>query len=121
MLYEKTRQKEQEALAASEKSQVLLDLAQTLYGALNTQSLCEKIIIHARDLTNADQASCFLVDHVNKELYSTVFDSSSGKRFSFPMTKGIAGHVATTGTKVNLEDAYTDPRFNQDVRIQTEI
>ena len=43
------------------------------------------------------------------------------KRFStderacirFPMDKGIAGYVATTGETLNINDAYSDTRFNR--------
>ena len=31
----------------------------------------------------------------------------------FPMTKGIAGYVATTGCLLNIRNAYDDERFNR--------
>jgi putative methionine-R-sulfoxide reductase with GAF domain len=31
----------------------------------------------------------------------------------FPMDKGIAGYVATTGKTLNITDAYSDNRFNR--------
>ena len=31
----------------------------------------------------------------------------------FPKTKGVAGHVATTGETLNITDAYHDERFNR--------
>jgi len=31
----------------------------------------------------------------------------------FPMDKGVAGHVASTGEILNIADAYTDRRFNR--------
>ena len=31
----------------------------------------------------------------------------------FPKTKGVAGHVATTGETLNIADAYHDERFNR--------
>ncbi|XP_046544884.1 probable 3',5'-cyclic phosphodiesterase pde-5 [Haliotis rubra] len=35
------------------------------------------------------------------------------------MDKGVAGHVATTGEVLNIQDAYGDIRFNRDVDLQT--
>ncbi len=35
------------------------------------------------------------------------------------MDKGVAGHVATTGEILNIQDAYKDDRFNRDVDLQT--
>ena len=31
----------------------------------------------------------------------------------FPMDKGVAGHVASTGEVLNILDAYKDSRFNR--------
>ena len=31
----------------------------------------------------------------------------------FPLQKGIAGHVASSGKGLNIKDAYSDPRFVQ--------
>lgn len=33
--------------------------------------------------------------------------------FRFPKSKGVAGHVATTGETLNITDAYHDERFNR--------
>ncbi|KAJ3205426.1 hypothetical protein HDU67_008869 [Dinochytrium kinnereticum] len=109
--------KEKEKYASSEmrKVNVLLDIAQSLYSEDNTVDLCRKIIIHARDLADADRASCFIIDKEANLLYSTIFDSSTGKMISMPTNKGIAGYVATTGQPLNLENAYDDPRFNDEV------
>ena len=37
----------------------------------------------------------------------------------FPADKGLAGYVVKTGETVNIQDAYTDPRFNPEVDKQT--
>src|SRR4051812_34997118 len=82
-----------------------------------------KIMSYAKKLVNADRASLFMVDSRTKELYARIFDigreendvqdsslvkhghqitqkrSLSDERacIRFPMDKGIAGYVATTG------------------------
>ncbi|CAH1773312.1 unnamed protein product [Owenia fusiformis] len=88
-----------------------------------------KIMNFAQKLVNADRASLFLVDNQTKELYARIFDIGNGlgaqpvdgqqKEIRFPMDKGIAGHVATTGNTLNISDAYGDDRFNRDVDAQT--
>ena len=35
----------------------------------------------------------------------------------FPKSKGVAGHVASTGETLNIVNAYDDPRFNRFVRV----
>lgn len=77
-----------------------------------------------------------MVDSRTKELYARIFDigreeddvlDSSTKDqnrakclvsderacIRFPMDKGIAGYVATTGKTLNIIDAYSDNRFNR--------
>ena len=78
-----------------------------------------------------------MVDSRTKELYARIFDigreehdmldssaisDNDGEKRSpsderpcirFPLDKGIAGYVATTGKTVNIIDAYSDARFNR--------
>lgn len=89
-----------------------------------------KIMNFAQKLVSADRASLFLVDMKTKELYARIFDIGNGlgnqmmdeqeqKEIRFPMAKGVAGHVASTGEILNIPDAYKDDRFNRDVDLQT--
>ncbi|CAF0810993.1 unnamed protein product [Rotaria sordida] len=102
-----------------------------------------KIMSYAKKLVNADRASLFMVDSRTKELYARIFDigreehdildsaamsdkdgqkcSSNDERacIRFPMDKGIAGYVATTGKTLNIIDAYSDNRFNRDIDQKT--
>jgi GAF domain-containing protein len=80
--------------------------------ALNT--IVEEIL----QCLECDRASCFIVDHAKNELWSKVAKGTS-TIIRFPMNKGIAGHVATTKELLNIQNAYLDQRFNQDVDVQT--
>ena len=40
-------------------------------------------------------------------------------QYRFSSEKGIAGYVATSGKLLNIKDAYSDPRFNREVDVQT--
>ena len=42
--------------------------------------------------------------------------SSRGREGRFPVNAGITGFVAATGETVNIADAYSDDRFDQEVR-----
>lgn len=54
------------------------------------------------------------------ELYTTVAAGlAKGGVLRFPMTEGLAGHVATTGSSLNIEDAHEDKRFNRDIDKKT--
>jgi len=50
---------------------------------------------------------------------SLPIDHDKQTLISFPMDRGIAGAVATTGQCVNIADAYKDPRFNQTMDKET--
>ncbi|XP_045160110.2 probable 3',5'-cyclic phosphodiesterase pde-5 isoform X3 [Mercenaria mercenaria] len=84
-----------------------------------------KIMNYAKKLVNADRASLFLLDTTTNELYARIFDTGKvdenvpSKEIRFPMDKGVAGHVASTGEVLNIADAYTDRRFNREVDMQT--
>ncbi|XP_071150569.1 probable 3',5'-cyclic phosphodiesterase pde-5 isoform X19 [Mytilus edulis] len=82
-----------------------------------------KIMNYAKKLVNADRASLFLLDTKTTELYARIFDTGKEhvpqKEIRFPMDKGVAGHVASTGQVLNITDAYNDGRFNREVDMQT--
>ncbi|KAJ3038759.1 hypothetical protein HDV00_000333 [Rhizophlyctis rosea] len=110
----------EKANVEAKKSKALLAVAESLYGETNVNELSQKVITHARDLTNAELASLWLLDEDKQELYSSVFNTGTQeKRLAVPAGKGVVGYVAQTGEIVNLEDAYADPRFNKDIDIQT--
>eukprot|EP00741_Cyanophora_paradoxa_P007345 tig00001107_g7105.t1 len=110
-LYQETRE-------AQARVQTLLEISKALSSnELDIGGLVTTIMTKARDLMDADRCSLFLIDHEKKQLFSTMADGSVELRFS--MNQGIAGHVATTGEVVNIEDAYRDPRFNQEIDKKT--
>eukprot|EP01135_Chromosphaera_perkinsii_P011014 Nk52_evm48s2309 gene=Nk52_evmTU48s2309 len=114
--------------AEKKRTEFLLSLARSIFEEIDVKQIITKIMRYARQLTNSDRCSLFLVDHESKELYSQVFDimdnepevdSDEIKEIRFPIGKGIAGTVAQTGDLLNIPDAYSDPRFNQEIDRQT--
>lgn len=74
------------------------------------------------ELLDAERASLFVVDRERHELVLRVSeDSPHGETVRIPLNSGIAGAVAASGKVVLVEDAYADPRFNQDVDRQTDF
>ena len=67
----------------------------------------------------ADRSSIFLLDEARQELWSRVALGVGEQTIRFPATRGIAGHVASTGELLNVPDPYADPRFNPTVDRQT--
>lgn len=90
-----------------------------------------------KKLTNAERCSLFLLENDQQELVAYVFDGISMKKVIYynlytikwciqntenillqfvkemriSVNKGIAGHVATTGKLLNIQDTYKHPLF----------
>lgn len=112
-LKQEFHREQQSGLAAHGRIHVLLEVAKALSSELNTEALIEVIMIRARELVDAERCTLFLRDERTGELWSKVAEGTGEIRV--PVTKGLAGHVATTGEVVNIRDAYADARFNPEV------
>ncbi|KYO25631.1 cGMP-dependent 3',5'-cyclic phosphodiesterase isoform B [Alligator mississippiensis] len=100
--------------------QALLQVAKNLFTHLDDVSvLLQEIITEARNLSNAEICSVFLLDRGNQELVAKVFDGGvvddESYEIRIPADQGIAGHVATTGKILNIKDAYSHPLFYRGV------
>jgi putative ABC transport system ATP-binding protein len=71
-------------------------------------------------LLDAERASLFLVDRDRQQLVLRVSeDAPDGDPVRIPLASGIAGAAAASGKAVRVADAYSDPRFNRAVDVQT--
>ncbi|XP_066977426.1 cGMP-dependent 3',5'-cyclic phosphodiesterase-like isoform X2 [Macrobrachium rosenbergii] len=96
--------------------QALLSVAQNLFTHLDDVTvLLREIMAEARQLTDAERCSLFLLDRDQQQLVAKVFDGErkeeSNGEVRLPANQGIAGHVATTGQLLNIRDAYAHPLF----------
>jgi len=93
----------------------LLDVAGRLGATVELDPLLEAIAAAATTVLDCERATVFLLDAGSQELYSRLATGNAGSPISeirFPVSRGIAGEVARTGSVVTLPDAYADPRFN---------
>lgn len=93
----------------------LLDVAGRLGATVELDPLLEAIAAAAMTVLDCERATVFLLDPASQELYSRLATGNAGAPISeirFPVSRGIAGEVARTGSVVMLPDAYADPRFN---------
>ena len=93
----------------------ILIAARALNSERDLDRLLPLIVSTARKVVDADRCSLFLVDRERDELWSKVAQGVGTKEIRIPMSKGIAGAVATSGQAVNIPEAYDDPRFNREV------
>ncbi|XP_041358670.1 probable 3',5'-cyclic phosphodiesterase pde-5 isoform X2 [Gigantopelta aegis] len=107
-------------------NEFLLTVTKSIFqDIISMDTVIMKIMNFAKSLVHADRASLFLLDTKSRELYARIFDTGTSedtvlqKEIRFPMDKGVAGHVASTGEILNIQDAYSDDRFNRNVDLQT--
>ncbi|KAI0232504.1 cGMP-dependent 3',5'-cyclic phosphodiesterase [Lamellibrachia satsuma] len=105
------------AVRQQTQTQALLTIARNLFTHIdNLTTLLQEIMHEAKILTGAERCSVFLVENETNELVAKVFDGDSktgneSTEVRIPGNQGIAGHVATTGEVLNIEDAYAHPLF----------
>ncbi|KAJ1558907.1 hypothetical protein HK096_006579, partial [Nowakowskiella sp. JEL0078] len=96
------------------KVEVLLETTRMLTSTLEINTLVKMIMDAAKDLLTADRCSLFLLDEQQQQLRGHIQYRDSIQEIRLSTDKGIAGHVYTTSTSVNIPEAYKDPRFNSD-------
>ena len=96
---------------------VLLNVTHEISKEIQLDRLLLIIMDEVRKALTADRCTVFLLDEEKNELWSKV--AHGEKEIRFPAKLGIAGYVASTGEILNIKDAYSDARFNQEIDRQT--
>jgi Nif-specific regulatory protein len=93
-----------------EKLAAILDICQKMNSERELGALLDLIAREATNLLGCDRASIFLLDAERHELWSKVA-LGSDEILRFDASRGIVGTAVKTGRTVNVQDAYSDPRF----------
>ena len=97
----------------------LLNVARTLAAETSLEHLLKTVAEEIKKVLDADRCTVFLLDKERNELVSKVALGMGTQELRFPADKGLAGYVAQMGEIINIEDAYKDDRFNQDIDKET--
>merc|ERR1719412_488974 len=111
------------------RNQVLLDLAGVIFQEQSTiDNMIHRILTHMLSLIRCERAMLLLVHEGSQSTFSRVFDleaseidlevpntTFSSRDGRFPVNAGITGFVAATRGTVNIQDAYSDTRFDLEV------
>ena len=92
-----------------------LDIASRLSAAEETAPLLDLIAKEATRLLDCDRSSIFLWDKERKELEARPALGVASGSLRIPDKGGIVGETLKTGTPIVVDDAYEDPRFNQEI------
>jgi signal transduction histidine kinase len=98
---------------------ILLEVIKAMSAETDFDRLLQLIMEETTRAMEADRSTLFLVDHERGELWSRIALGLQHQEIRFKSHLGIAGHVATTGERLNIPEAYDDARFNQEVDRQT--
>ncbi|MEK7205822.1 MAG: GAF domain-containing protein, partial [candidate division NC10 bacterium] len=102
-----------------EKLTGLLEVGKAMASERNLDRLLQLILGEVTKVMAADRSSLFLVDRERNELWSKIAQGLEVREIRVKIGLGIAGYVAQTGKIVNIQDAYADPRFNQETDLRT--
>ncbi|CAG9328965.1 unnamed protein product [Blepharisma stoltei] len=80
--------------------------------------LIEFFISETKEILDCDKATVYVVDELNRELWTRSSKGDGAKRIRIPIDRGIAGYCAMTGASVNVIDAYKDARFDNSLDIE---
>src|SRR3990172_6363004 len=102
-----------------EKLTALLEVGKAMASERNLDRLLQLILAEVTKVMGADRSSLFLVDKERNELWSKIAQGLEMRELRIRIGMGIAGYVAQAGKTVNIQDAYVDPRFNQETDQRT--
>lgn len=97
----------------------LLQVGRTIAIETNIDSLLTIIAQQIQQALEADRCTVFLLDDETQELWSKVALGLEMQEIRFPVSKGLAGHVAMTGETINIKNAYESEYFNKEIDLQT--
>lgn len=99
----------------------MLEVTKELSGEIHLDALLGRLMQSAANLLGAERATVFLFDAKTNELWSRYAMGLNQGEIRFPADTGIAGVVFKSGQPLQVDDAYADPRFNQDVDKATDF
>jgi signal transduction histidine kinase len=105
---------EAQLAAQAARFQSLRDTALALGSTLDMDELQKLIMREVTQAMGAARSTLFLCDDGKREIWSKIAQGSAVKQIRVRFGEGIAGHVAATGERLNIADAYADPRFQKE-------
>jgi putative nucleotidyltransferase with HDIG domain len=106
------RRKKERPVTAGSKLDLILDVTRRLMSITDLDALLRDMATVTTQLLDADRATIFIVDRDRAEIWSKVALGTGAGEIRQAIGVGIAGTVAATGERINIADAYEDPRFN---------
>jgi len=98
---------------------LLLRIIRTLARCETVDDVIDQLVDILSTELGAERCTIFLHDSRTQELYARILHGDALREIRVLDTKGIAGHVFTTGENLIVHDAYADKRFEPSVDMST--
>ncbi len=108
-----------DAMSRLRVAELLLDVSHKVAADRTLDDVLKTFIGLAAGATGAERASLFLNDSLTNELYTRVAQGNLKREIRILNTRGVAGHVFTTGKSVIAQDAHGDEHFDASIDEQT--
>ena len=79
----------------------------------------KSLLYDLRLSTRSERCSLFMIDREKGELFPSIAEGIEEHDIHLSLNLGIAGLVGITGRDLNIQDAYSDPRFDSNTDIKT--
>src|SRR5438046_5895124 len=106
------RRKTERRVTAGSKLDLILAVTRRRWSIPDLEALLRDMATVTTQLLDADRATIFIVDRDRAEIWSKIALGTGAGEIRQAIGVGIAGTVAATGERINIADAYEDPRFN---------
>ncbi len=88
------------------------EIGKALSSELRLDRLLPVIMDEVTRIIDAERSTFYVVDHERGEIWSKIAQKAEINEIRLKIGVGIAGYVAKSGETVNIQDAYSDPRFD---------
>lgn len=100
---------------SAEDLHLIIKTAQSVNSKLKIEDVLQSIVDAARNLTEADRGTLYIVDKEKSEIWSKILDGKELKEIRLKFGEGVAGWVVNNKETVNIKDVQYDHRFNDQV------
>lgn len=97
----------------------VIEVSKAVGKEIQLEDILKVIIEKTAEVMEAERCTVFIYDEPTNELWSYVAMGIEVNEIRFPLSVGIAGHVAGTRIMANIPKAYDDPRFNCEFDVKT--
>lgn len=103
---------ERELSREQAKTRALSDISTALGSTLDPDELLTLVASRITEVIDADRSTIYLLDESGEHLVSRVAEGRGSAEIRLKVGEGLAGWVAKTGERLNIQDAYQDVRFD---------